>query len=76
MYSHSPITAIRSCDQNYILLVFHNKSQIPSSNLNFVTKGRVISWRCFTFYGSVFAVNKMGMRVPLHKLLGILSHCM
>ena len=52
------------------------KSQIPLSNLNFIIKGRVISWKWFTFCGSMFTINKMGMRVPPHKLLGKLSHCM
>ena len=76
MYPPSPITVIRSCDQNYTLYVLHNKKSntLIKSQLCYQRKG--VSWKCFTFCGSVFAVNKMGMRVPPHKLFGKLSHCM
>lgn len=76
MHPPSPITVIRSCDQNYTLLVLHNKKPNTLIKPQLCDQGQGVSWNCFTFCGSVFAVNKMGVRVSPHKLLGKLSHCM
>ena len=76
MYPPSPITAIRPCDQNYTLLILHNKKSNTLIKSQLCYQGKGVSWKYFTVCGSVFAVNKMEMRVPPHKLLGKLSHCM